>query len=149
MASGKECNEGAKRLPSDYGTRAALALDELLPHGNRDKAVQRLFDVSLRMAKYLRVGKHWTIERLNQASRVIDGFDVLVASPERLSMLRMEMDELDKRLARLECERQAENARVGVALSIVEGAGRRPGQSTEDCGTVRPSAAKPNPITRI
>lgn len=145
MAREPECKRRAVSLPSDYGMRAALALDELIPPPHRDKAVQRLFDVSLRMAKYLRRGQHWTIERLTQASRVLDGFDICVASPERLHGLRMEMDELEKRLARLEQERLSENAR-GLALFAVAGAGKGAGRGAQHSRMVRPDASQAAPV---
>ena len=51
---------------NDFARNAAFALDlliaERIAERNRDKAVARMFGVSLRMAKYLREGKHWTWE---------------------------------------------------------------------------------------
>ena len=68
-------------MSSDYGARAALAINQLVPGPHRDKAVARLFGCSVRTAQYLRVGLFWTINRLNQASAVIPEFDAYVADP--------------------------------------------------------------------
>ena len=149
MASDEKCNRSATSLPSDYGQRAALAVTELIPAPHRGKAVQRLFDVSLRMAKYLLAGQHWTIDRLNQASKIIEGFDQFVASPEQMRGMRMELDELERRLARLEEERVAENAR-GKALQMVDLgiAGEGAAESAADRGMVRENAQKADSVRR-
>lgn len=136
MASDEKCNRSAATLPSDYGQRAAIALDELIPSQHRDKTVARLFDVSVRFAKYLRRGQYWTIDRLDQASRLIEHFDEFVASPEKMRGIRMEMDELDKRLAKLEQERKAEDAR-GFALQAMGTSGVVPTPGAASGGVVR------------
>jgi len=48
-----------------------LLIAERIAERNRDKAVARMFGVSLRMAKYLREGKHWTVDRLQMASALL------------------------------------------------------------------------------
>lgn len=64
--------EGKDVAPlSDYGIRAATALHLIYPGRHRPKAVARALDVSLRMAKYLCAGRHWTVDRLSQAGRTI------------------------------------------------------------------------------
>src|SRR4051812_38259451 len=75
-------HEGNGVMGADYGIRAAHALDRLIGGPHRDKVVARAFGVSVRMAKYLRSGKHWTTERLSQASRLwgVD-FDRLLSAP--------------------------------------------------------------------
>lgn len=117
-------------MTSDYGQRAAVALDQLLPGEHRDKIVARMFNVSLRMAKYLRAGQHWTADRLSQASALLGAaFDAaLVSSDERHVS---EMTEIAERLARLE-EWRAETDRGGdaglapEASAAVEREGRAP-----------------------
>jgi hypothetical protein len=77
----------------DYALRAARALEELIPERNRDKAIARLFNCSVRMAVYLRRGEKWTIARLNQASaalgaefdRRLCGLDQVIPSPEDIN----------------------------------------------------------------
>lgn len=97
--------KGGQRFcpPADYGQRAASALDLLLPAPHRDKTIARLFGVSVRMAKYLRAGRHWTLARLGQASAMLgDAFDAaLTPSAQHYS----EMAELAHRLAQLEAWR--------------------------------------------
>lgn len=146
MAIEPQGNQRETKLPSDFGQRAAMALDDLLPPQHRDKTVARLFDVSVRFAKYLRRGQHWTINRLDQASKVIEGFDICLASPKSLEVMRMEMDELEKRLARLEQERLAEDARGSVALRVVENPGPGPGASPTVRGVVRQDEAQAAPL---
>ena len=73
---------------NDFAGNAGFALDFLvaqrIAEQNRDKAVARMFGISLRMAKYLREGKHWTVERLTIASSLLGrDFDVLVIVPMR------------------------------------------------------------------
>lgn len=83
------------RMTADYGQRAALALDRCIPGPNRDKAVARLFGVSVRMARYLRGGQHWTAERLTQASAAFDEFDEYISAPN----LHVKLDRLEADLA--------------------------------------------------
>jgi hypothetical protein len=73
---------------NDFAQNAGYALDllvgERIAAQNRDKAVARMFGISLRMAKYLREGKHWTVGRLMTASALLGrDFDVLVIVPLR------------------------------------------------------------------
>jgi hypothetical protein len=64
---------------TDFALRAGQALEALLPERDRDKAIARLFNCSVRMAKYLRTGQSWTVERLGQASAALgEAFDRLV-----------------------------------------------------------------------
>lgn len=90
-------NRGNGAVSSDYGVRAGSALNRLVPGPNRDKAIARLFDVSDRMARYLRAGQFWTVDRLNIASQRIAGFDAYLASPDfhtRLDQIARELDEI-------------------------------------------------------
>jgi hypothetical protein len=85
---------------NDFAGNAGLALDFLvgqrIAERNRDKAVARMFGVSLRMAKYLREGKHWSVPRLTMASALLGrDFDVLVIVPLRLAI---DPDELHDRI---------------------------------------------------
>lgn len=118
MASGRKGNCGATklhRMTSDYGMRAAIALNDLLPSQHRDKTVQRLFNVSLRTAKYLRAGRHWTTDRLSQASAALGAaFDAALYSPVSSAEHYSEMADIEDRLARLEV-RIAEMDRGGDA----------------------------------
>ena len=59
------------KMTFDFGLRAGSALDRLVPGPHRDKSIARLFGISVRMAKYLRAGEHWTADRLSQASAVL------------------------------------------------------------------------------
>ena len=114
MASGQEGKDLAQKgkdlapngnapMTADYGRRAAAALDLLIPGPHRDKAIARLFGTSVRMAKYLRSGRHWTAERLSQASRALGaGFDVALYSPAPSAQHDAEMAEIAARLARME-----------------------------------------------
>jgi hypothetical protein len=77
-------DQGKPKMTADYGARAGMALDRLVPGPHRDKAVARLLGVSVRMAKYLRAGQHWTTDRLSQAGAVIEGFDAFIGSPEQI-----------------------------------------------------------------
>lgn len=93
-------NRGSGHMPSDYGQRAALAINDLVPGPNRDKALARIFRCTDRMVRYLRNGRYWSIDRLNQASAAIKGFDAYIASPlhARFSALEQELGELREML---------------------------------------------------
>ena len=107
MASEPKGNGSATRLhrmSADYGIRAATALNTLLPGQHRAKAIQRLFDVSPRTAKYLLAGRFWTIQRLTQARSILGApFDAALLSDE---LHLSEMQEITERLARLESWRE-------------------------------------------
>lgn len=100
MASGRKGNRSAGKLhqmTADYGIRAATALNDFLPGRHRDKIVAGVFNVSLRMAKYLRKGQYWTTDRLTQASVEFGAaFDLALAGQ------RPEIQDIAERLARLE-----------------------------------------------
>jgi alcohol dehydrogenase YqhD (iron-dependent ADH family) len=104
MASKRKGNGSATRLhqmSADYGIRAATALNMLLPSQHRAKAIQRLFDVSERTAKYLLAGQHWTIDRLSQASAAIQGFDEFISTPNvhaRIEAVEAQLAELQQHL---------------------------------------------------
>lgn len=95
--SGKDISKSGN-MSADYGVRAGVALDRLVPGPHRDKRIARMFGVSPRMARHLRCGQHWTIDRLSQASAMIQGFDSFIASPEqlhaRIEELRQQIDDL-------------------------------------------------------
>lgn len=79
------------------------ALDTLFPGPNRDKRIARKFGVSVRMAKYLRTGNHWTVRRLAQAADLFgDAWDAALSKPETNWRHNLEMQEIEARLARLE-----------------------------------------------
>lgn len=101
MASGEKRSGYARILRNmswDYGIRAGLALDLVVPREHRDKRIARALNVSLRMAQYLRAGKHWTTDRLNQASVAFVGFDKLLASSDAV---HHRLDELEQEVADL------------------------------------------------
>jgi len=78
-----------------------MALERCIPGPNRDKAIARLFGVSDRMARYLRCGQHWTVERLTQASTALQGFDQYISTPNihhRLDAMEAELTELRQHL---------------------------------------------------
>ena len=108
MASEPERNNtAAKRSVTAhtiYERRAADAIRHLIRGPHADKLTARAFDCSVRMAQNLRAGKHWTIQRLTQASSILGTpFDTALLSDERhLS----EMQEITERLARLESWRE-------------------------------------------
>jgi hypothetical protein len=86
--------------PTVYEHRAALALRSLITGPNADKLTARALNCSVRMAQHLRNGRHWTIQRLTQASAVLGvAFDTALSSPEQHYS---EMTDIAERLARLE-----------------------------------------------
>lgn len=90
-------------VTADYGQRAAMALDALIPAPHRDKTIARLFGISPRMAKYLRRGQFWTTDRLTQASAALGAaFDAALYSPVSSAQHYSEMADFEDRLARLE-----------------------------------------------
>src|SRR5678815_1149880 len=101
--------------------------DSLVPGPHRDKSVARLFGVSVRQAKYLRIGRYWTVDRLTQASAVLGAaFDAALYSPVSSGQHYSEMAGIEDRLTRLEA-RIAEVDRGGNAgLAPPAGAETRP-----------------------
>jgi hypothetical protein len=103
---------------NDFAGNAGFALDFLvaqrIAEQHRDKAVARMFGVSLRMAKYLRQGKHWTVDRLRMASALLGrDFDVLVIVPLSSGI---EPEEIHDRIDAVEnqIEREIEQLRSEV-----------------------------------
>lgn len=97
----KNLAKARKDVSADYGQRAALALDRCIPGPHRDKAVARLFGVSVRMAQYLRRGQFWTAERMSQASQMLASFDQYISAPnihQRLDALEAEIATLREQL---------------------------------------------------
>jgi len=89
--------KGNRKMTSDYGQRAALAVNRLVPGPHRDKAIARKLGCSVRFAKYLRAGQHWTIDWLNRASSTIQGFDAYLASPD----FHNRLDEIERELVEI------------------------------------------------
>ncbi len=91
-----------------FAVTAGNALDVLTAGPHQDKRIARLFGVTPRMARYLRAGKHWTIERLALASALL-GHDFnlhLIARfvPEPLrsdKALDVRLSEVERQLAEL------------------------------------------------
>src|SRR6185312_899714 len=98
MASEESRNKPAMPLRaamSDYGMRAATAVNELLPGRHRDKILAGMFNCSVRTAQYLRAGRFWTVERLSQASRVLGvAFDHALYSPVSSAQHLSEIDDI-------------------------------------------------------
>lgn len=107
MASTQSGNDvavsGKKTMTADYGQRAALALDRLLPSRHRNKTVEAMFECCPRQARNLRAGLYWTIDRLNRGSAVLGAaFDAIVAGLDPDHAHSIEMLEIAERVARLE-----------------------------------------------
>jgi uncharacterized protein (UPF0335 family) len=58
-----------------FALHAAAAVNQIISGQHADKRTARLLGCSLRTAKYLRAGKHWTAERLARASIALRQFD--------------------------------------------------------------------------
>lgn len=109
-------------VTADYGIRAATALDSLVPGPHRDKNVARLFGVSVRQAKYLRTGRHWTVDRLTQASAMLGtAFDAALYSPASSAQHYSEMADIEDRLARLEARIAEVDRGANAGLAAQEG----------------------------
>lgn len=117
----------------NYAQRAARALDALIPPRDRDKAVARLFNCSVRTAKYLRVGKAWTLGRLNQASTSFGGaFDrLLFGGPLDDERMRQEIvgllkkvEEQDARIRQLEEDLSYSREMIRLAAAMLKRAER-------------------------
>ena len=114
-------------MTADYGQRAAIALDLLVPGPHRDKAVARMFGVSVRTAKYLRTGKRWTVDRMTQArERLGEAFDTALTGAQ----MRAETENIEQRIARLEAKLEALARRHDAQLAPHEtGEPGAPGRS--------------------
>lgn len=138
MASEPKGNSSARKVHrvSDYGARAAAALNDLLPGQHRDKRVARKFGVSLRTAKYLRAGQHWTTERLSQASALLGkAFDAAIYRPASDEQHNSEMDEIAGRLARLEARFDTMDS--GSPTGLASGSGAEAGEQSGEEGACR------------
>lgn len=88
---------------SNYGNRAAAALDQLLPRPHRAKILARMLECSVRTAKHLLAGERWHHRRLTQASELLgDAFDVALSRPASNWTHQHETHDIKLRLARLE-----------------------------------------------
>lgn len=104
------------------GQRAASALNAVLPARHRAKTVAQLFDCSVRFAKYLLVGDHWTGRRLTQASDVLGAaFDAAFSLPESNEQHEYEIKifEIHYRRAEQEVEQMRRRRLEGIS-SIVD-----------------------------
>jgi len=130
--------------------RAGSALERLIPAPHRDKAIARLFGVSVRMAVYLRAGQHWTLDRLAEASAKLgSAFDVLLWQPEAdVSAAREISAEAEDRIVERIARRVREDAGVAAALLALETAGDRSGEARRSLAVVRPDAPKTAPMRR-
>lgn len=95
-----------------FGKRAGQALDALFPEQNRDKAIARLFGVSTRMARYLRAGDRWTLERLAFASNALGQKfnEMLIPRDQPIvpkETIEDKLDRIDRQLAKLSAENKA------------------------------------------
>jgi hypothetical protein len=106
MASKPRGNDVAKRGTA-FALNAGRAVNLLVSGPNRDKTIARMFGVSVRMAKYLRTGRCWTVERLQTASALLGReFDDLLV-PLRCAVepiLPPPTEEIHRRLDALERE---------------------------------------------
>lgn len=117
-----------------FALRAGSALDRLVSGPHRDKTIARMFGVSPRMAQYLRAGLHWTIERLDQASRQLGAdFDRILAGDSQ-EMHVSEMNDIAARLAALEAKINAQEA-AGQVRNVETGQVQAQGQGL--CGPRR------------
>lgn len=101
MASERERTRSAgflRNMSSDYGIRAARALDLSTSGPHRDKIIARAMNISTRTVQYLRSGQHWTTDHLNRASAAFKNFDAYLASPEQL---HARLDEMENELSEL------------------------------------------------
>lgn len=123
MATNQEGNILTERCNSlsDYGQRAAAALNALLSGPHKDKAAARVFACSVRMAKYLRAGQFWTIERLNQASKAFNDFDAYLADPllAQCNALLRQIGEVSEMLANRDKGNDAPNCEAAASNSDV------------------------------
>ncbi len=78
MSSGRKGNND--ELGGNIFARAATAaVNQIINGQHADKRTARQLHCSLRLAKYLRAGKYWTLERLSIASAILgDEFDRLL-----------------------------------------------------------------------
>ncbi len=78
MSSGRKGSDNA--LEGNIFARAATAaVNQIINGAHADKRTARHLHCSLRLAKYLRAGKYWTLERLSIASAMLgDEFDRLL-----------------------------------------------------------------------
>lgn len=86
-------------MSDDYGYRAAMALDRLIPAVHRDKTVARQFGVSVSTAKHLRGGRRWTVKRFNKAREIFGTLFDTAMTPEAF---KEETAAIEERLAVLE-----------------------------------------------
>lgn len=115
MASDQKGKDFAQKcngsMSADYGIRAARAVTLLVPSRHRDKMLQRAFDCSLRMAKYLAAGQHWTLDRLSQASAIWGAaFDALLLG---------DPDDYEISALRARLEDRVDDALVGEAAEVI------------------------------
>jgi hypothetical protein len=90
-----------------FGKRAGAALDALIPEKNRDKVIARMFGVSPRMARYLRAGERWSVERLSLASAALgrEFNELLIPRNEPLvPTAETSTDTIERRLAKIETQ---------------------------------------------
>lgn len=108
----------------DLGRRAAGALNLLFPGPHQGKRIARAFGCSLRQAKYLLAGRHWTLARIMQASELLG--DAWEAAFSRLTTGRQhnfEMTDIDARLAWLEQKLAEIDRREAARLASTTGTG--------------------------
>ena len=102
MSSGRKGNNYALG-GNTFARAAAAAVNQIINGPHADKRTARRLNCSLRMAKYLRVGKGWTVERLSFASAILgDEFDRLLMphlhTIERMPPTTMDFDDRLDRL---------------------------------------------------
>jgi len=99
--------KGIAKMRNVIAQRAGAFLHDAYAGPHRDKRIARDFNISLRMAQYLRSGYHWTTERLAQMSAMAGpAFDKALYTPVSSVQHFSEMGDLHDRLARLEAWRE-------------------------------------------
>jgi hypothetical protein len=96
------------KLGTAFALNAGRAINQLVPAKDRDKTIAQMFGCSVRMAKYRRGGRCWTLDRLQTASALFgQDFDVLLIVPLQHaveSLIPAQPEEIHERIDRLEDE---------------------------------------------
>lgn len=120
------------------GINYGRALEALFPGPHRTKRVEKAFDVSPRMAKYLLSNKHWTLQRVMQAVDLFgDAWDIALSNPVSSTQHDIEMQDINRRLARLETYFAQMDRRDAAGLAPHDG-----GTSNQGSGGSSPDVAK-------
>lgn len=139
---------------ADIGPRVGAWLRQAYPDCPA-KRCSRDFKVSERQAQRWTAGErpkteHLTAMAIRWGWRFLDFvFEGLAGPIPPVRVMKQEMDELDKRVARLEEERVSEDARVAAALSAVDDAGENSASGVESSRMVRPDASETDRVREV